>query len=77
MLFLIGLILKPTERTYVLLKNYARDFQNSPPFKRSACFYVTMSENFKHFQYFSFETDFLENEDLFQKTGALFFSSKH
>ena len=34
------------------------DFQNSPPFERSTCFYVTISENFEHFQYFNFETDF-------------------
>ena len=27
-------------------------------------------KNFKRFQYFNFETDFLENENLFQKTGA-------
>ena len=48
----------------------SRDFQNSPPFERSACFYVTISESFKRFQYFNFETNFLENESLFQKTGA-------
>ena len=28
---------------------------------------MTNSENFKRFQYFNFETDFLENENLFQK----------
>ena len=64
----------PTERAKVLLKNGTRDFQNSPPFDRSACFYVTITENFKRFQYFNFETDFLENENLFQKTGVPFFS---
>ena len=37
-------------------------------------FYVTISENFKRFQYFNFETDFQENENLFQKTEAPFFS---
>ena len=42
-----------------------------------ACFLVTLSENFKCFQYFNFEIDFLENEDLFQKTGVPFFSWKH
>ena len=47
-------------------------YQNSPPFERSACFYVTLSESFKRFQYFKFETNFLENENLFQKTGILF-----
>ena len=49
-------------------------FQNSPPFKRSACFYVTISENFEHVQYFNVETAFLEKENFFQKTGVLFFS---
>ena len=43
-------------------------------FKRLACFYVTIIENFKRFQYFNFETDFLENENLIQKTGEPFFS---
>ena len=45
-----GFILKPTERAQVLLKNGTRHFQNSPPFERSACFYVTITGNFKHFQ---------------------------
>ena len=31
---------------------------------------MTITENFKRFQYFNFETDFLENENLFQKTGV-------
>ena len=53
------------------------DFLNDPPFERWACFYVTISENFKRFQYFNFETDYLENENLFQKTGVQFFSRKH
>ena len=72
--FFRGFILKPTERAQVLLKNGTRDFQNSPPFERSACFYVTISESFKRFQYFNFETDFLENENLFQETGTPVFS---
>ena len=50
------------------------NFQNSPPFERSACFHMTISENFKRFQYLNFETNFLENKNLFQKTGVLFFS---
>ena len=58
--FLRVLILKPAERTQVLLKNGTRDFRNSPPFQRSACFPVTTSESFKRFQYFKFEIDFLE-----------------
>ena len=44
--------------------NCGRDFQNSPPFERSACFYVTISESFKCFPYFNFETNFLETEKL-------------
>ena len=33
-------------------------------FERLACFYVTISESFKRFQYFNFKTNFLENENL-------------
>ena len=73
MLFLRGFISKPTERAWVPLKNGTKDFQNSPPFERLACFYVTIIESFKGFQCFNFETDFLENENVFQKTGVLFF----
>ena len=54
-------------------KKSSRDFQNSPSFERSTCFYVTISESFKLFQYFDFETNFLENENLIHKTGVLFF----
>ena len=50
------------------------DFQNSLPFETSARFYVTISENFKRFQWFNFETDFLENESLFLKTGVALLS---
>ena len=53
------------------------DFQYSPPFERSACFYVTIRENFKCFQYFNFQIDFLENENFFQKPGVPFFSLTH
>ena len=53
------------------------DFQNSPPFERSACFYVIISGNFQCFQYFNFGTDFLESKNLNQKTGELCFSWKH
>ena len=72
--FFRGLILKPTEKAYILLKKGTRDFQNSPPFERSACFYVTISGNFERFRYFNFEIEFLENENLFQKIGVPFFS---
>ena len=64
--FFRGFILKPTERALVLLKTGTRNFQNSPPFERSACFYVTISGNFEHFQHSNFETNF-------QKTGERFF----
>ena len=50
------------------------DFQKSRPFERSACFYTTIIKNFKRFQYFNFETYFLENKNFFQKTGEPFFS---
>ena len=42
-------------------------------FEKSACFYVTISAHFERFQYFYFKTDFLENENLLQKTAVLFF----
>ena len=48
MLFLRVFILKPTERAKVLLKNGTRGFQNSPSFKKSACFYVTISESLRY-----------------------------
>ena len=58
-------MLNPTKRVQIILKNGSRYFQNSPRFKRLACFYVTISENFERFQYFNFETEFPENENLF------------
>ena len=42
------------------------DFQNSPPFERSACFYVTISESFGSFQYF------LILKQVFWKTKTFF-----
>ena len=53
-----GASLKATGRTKVLLKNSNKDFQKSPPFERSAFFYVTITGNFGRFQYFNFEKDF-------------------
>ena len=38
---------------------------------------MTIIENFEGFQYFNFETGFLENEKLFHETGVSFFSWKH
>ena len=72
--FLKGFILNPTQRASILLKNGTRDFQNSPSFETSTCFYVTITTYFERFQYFNFETDFLENESLSQKSGLPLFS---
>ena len=71
--FFLKFILMSTESVYVFLKNSTRDFQNSPLFKRLTCFYVTISGNFEHFQYFNFETDFLENEKNFSKNWSTIF----
>ena len=65
--FFKGFILKATKRAFFFLKSGTRDFQNNPPFKRSACVYVKISRSFERFQYFNFETYFLENENLFQR----------
>ena len=65
--FSIGLILKPTEKAWVFLKSDTREFQNSHPFERAACFYVTISGNFENFQYFNFEKKFLKNETFSKK----------
>ena len=65
--FLRVFILKPTERAQFLLKNGTRDFQNSPPFERSACFYVTISESFKRFQYLTLKQIFWKTKPFFKK----------
>ena len=67
---------KANRKSKFLLKNGTRDFQNSLAFQRSACLYVTISESFKRFQYFNFETNFLENEALFQKNWSTAFQLK-
>ena len=77
MLCLRGFIFLPRERAWIPLKNDTRDFQNSTPFEGLACFYVTTTGNFKSFHYFIFESNFPKNENLFQKTGVPFFSSKY
>ena len=64
-LLLRGFILKSTEKVQVLLKNGNSDIQNSPPFERSAFFYMAINEKFERFQYFNFETDFMGNEKNF------------
>ena len=53
-------------------KNDTIDFQISPLFERSTCFYVTISGNF---EVVNFETDLLGNKNLFQKTRVLFFEN--
>ena len=67
--------LKANRKSMGSSKNGTRGFQNSPPFERSACFYVTMtiSGNFECFKYFNSETDFLENENLFSKNWSTVF----
>ena len=45
-------------------KNGTRDFQNSPPLERSACFYPTITGNFERFQCCNFKANFLKNENL-------------
>ena len=76
MLFLRISILKPTERVQVLLKTGSRGFQNSPPFERSTCFCVTISESFKRFQYFNFETKFSGKQKPFSKNWSTVFQLK-
>ena len=48
-------------------KSATRDFQNSPPFERLACFYVTVTGDFQRFQYFNTETSFLTMKRFSQK----------
>ena len=43
---------KAIRKSTCSFKNGNRDFQNSPPFKRSACFYVTISGYFERCQHF-------------------------
>ena len=59
--------LKSNRKSIGSCKNSIRDFQNSPPFERSACLYVTVTGNFENFRYFNFETDFLKKWKTFSK----------
>ena len=67
--------IKQTENERLLLSaSFTADFelvfwgfQNNPPFERSTCFYVTITGNSEGFQYFDFKTNFLKNENRFQK----------
>ena len=67
---------KSNEGASVHLQCGTWDFQNSSPFERSACFYVTITANFEHFHYFNSGTNFLKKENLFKKIGVPFFSRK-
>ena len=64
---------KANRKNRFFYKIGSRNFQNSPSFERSACFYVTMSGNSEHFRYFNFEIDFLENENFFEKNWRTVF----
>ena len=50
------------------------DFYNSLQFERLVCFCVIIIGNLDFFQFYNYETDFLENENLFEKTGVTVFS---
>ena len=65
-----GFNLKPTERTWVLLKRGTRDFYNSPLFTKSAYFYMKITGNFQRFE------RFLKNKTLFAKNRSTNFQLK-
>ena len=62
-----GFILKPTERAQVLLRNGTRDFQNSPLFQRSACFYMTISGSLNIFNVVTLKHIFWKTKTFFKK----------
>ena len=72
-----GLILKSTETAKVPHKSGTTDLWNSPPYKKLAYFYMTITGNFECFHYSNFEISFLKNIKLFSITEALFFSWKY
>ena len=67
----------PRKTRWILLKSGTKDFKNSLPFEKSACFCATTTGNFECVHYFIFEINFLKNENLFENTGVPFFSSKY
>ena len=69
--------MKPPERTQVLVKSGTWDSENSLPFEGWACFHVTISGNFKRFQYFNFETDLLGSENLYRGLEYCLFGCGH
>ena len=60
-------ILKPTERTSVLLKNGPRDFQNNSLFKRSAYFHVIITRIIPQVCNISCEIDEIFKSTYFEK----------
>ena len=66
-------MLKPTERTWVLLKNFTRNFQNSLPFERSAGFYVTINQSMRASNVFNT----LTLKQFFWKTKTFFKKLKY
>ena len=61
---------KVNSKSIVSSKQRCYGFLKGPSVERSACFYVTTTENFECFQYLNFATNFHENENLFRKTGV-------
>ena len=78
--FLRGFILTPTERAYIgsSKKWHYRDFQNSFPFEGSACFCVTVTENFENvFNALTWKQSFWKNKNVSQNTLVQFLSWKY
>ena len=67
-----GFIFKPTERPYVPLKNGARNFRNSSPFKRLACFYVTITGDCERFTTLALKQVFLKTKTFCRKLECRF-----
>ena len=53
--FCQGFHFKANRKSIESSRNGTRDFQNTPPSERSACFYVTITGNFERFQHFNLE----------------------
>ena len=65
-------ILKPTEKTEVILKNSAIDFENTPLFESSACFYVTICENLNASNALTLEQNFGKMKSFFKNLEYCF-----
>ena len=70
----VGFILKLIAE--VLLKNGTRDFENSPPFERFACFFVRITGKFQRFQYFNLKQFFWKKAKPFPKNWSTVFHWK-